>query len=38
MEFDSPATLLKKEEGYFKSLVEESGDKENLYRKALDSQ
>lgn len=31
IEFDSPAALLQKEGGYFKSLVDESGDKENLY-------
>lgn len=37
IEFDSPAELLKKEGGYFKSLVDESGDKESLYRLAANS-
>ncbi|GJJ15111.1 hypothetical protein Clacol_009386 [Clathrus columnatus] len=31
VEFDSPANLLKKSDGYFKSLVDESGDREALY-------
>jgi len=35
IEFDSPAALLKKDDGYFKSLVDESGDKENLYDLAI---
>ncbi|PVG02126.1 hypothetical protein CPB86DRAFT_772767 [Serendipita vermifera] len=34
VEFDSPANLLKKQGGYFKSLVDNSGDKEELYRMA----
>ena len=34
VEFDSPATLLKKKDGLFKSLVDQSGEKEELYRMA----
>ncbi|KIJ26945.1 hypothetical protein M422DRAFT_38010 [Sphaerobolus stellatus SS14] len=34
VEFDSPKKLLKKEGGKLKSLVDESGDKENLYQMA----
>ncbi|GJJ15091.1 hypothetical protein Clacol_009366 [Clathrus columnatus] len=34
VEFDSPANLLKKSDGYFKSLVDESGDREALYEMA----
>jgi ABC-type transport system involved in cytochrome bd biosynthesis fused ATPase/permease subunit len=34
VEYDSPANLLKRENGYFKSLVDESGEKEHLYRMA----
>ena len=34
IEFDSPARLLEKEGGVFKSLVDESGDKEALYSMA----
>ncbi|KEP49369.1 ABC transporter [Rhizoctonia solani 123E] len=34
IEFDSPAALLGKESGAFKSLVDESGDKEALYAMA----
>lgn len=32
VEFDSPANLLKKPDGYFKSLVDESGDRDVLYK------
>jgi ABC-type multidrug transport system fused ATPase/permease subunit len=31
IEFDSPAALLRKESGAFKSLVDESGDRDALY-------
>ena len=31
MEFDKPSELLKKPKGFFKSLVDESGDKDALY-------
>ena len=31
VEFDSPAALLRKESGSFKSLVDESGDRDALY-------
>ncbi|CAG7846211.1 ATP-binding cassette transporter abc4 Short=ABC transporter abc4; AltName: Full=ATP-energized glutathione S-conjugate pump abc4; AltName: Full=Glutathione S-conjugate-transporting ATPase abc4 [Serendipita indica DSM 11827] len=34
VEFDSPANLLRKKEGYFKSLVDQSGEKEELYHMA----
>lgn len=34
VEFDSPANLLKKENGFLRSLVEESGDKQHLYEMA----
>ena len=34
VEFDSPANLLKKSSGYLKSLVDESGDREGLYKLA----
>ena len=36
VEFDSPANLLKKKNGFFKSLVDQSGpgEKEELYRMA----
>jgi ABC-type multidrug transport system fused ATPase/permease subunit len=34
VEFDTPANLLRNEGGYFKSLVDKSGDKEDLYRMA----
>jgi len=34
VEFDSPAILLKKKDGLFKSLVDQSGEKEELYRMA----
>lgn len=34
VEFDSPANLLKKEGGFFKSLVDQSGEKEELYHMA----
>lgn len=34
VEFDTPANLLKKEGGYYRSLVDESGDREDLYRMA----
>lgn len=32
MEFDTPANLLERENSAFKSLVDGSGDKENLYK------
>ncbi|KIJ45713.1 hypothetical protein M422DRAFT_227467 [Sphaerobolus stellatus SS14] len=35
VEFDSPVNLLKKEDGYLKSLVDQSGDKEMLYSMVL---
>ena len=31
VEFDRPGTLLQREGGYFRSLVDESGDKDALY-------
>jgi len=31
VEFDKPSELLKKENGRFRSLVDESGDRDNLY-------
>ncbi len=31
MEFDSPIALLQNEKSYFRALVDESGDKENLF-------
>ncbi|KIM20411.1 hypothetical protein M408DRAFT_30399 [Serendipita vermifera MAFF 305830] len=31
VEFDSPSKLLKKKDGFFKSLVDQSGEKEQLY-------
>jgi ABC-type multidrug transport system fused ATPase/permease subunit len=34
IEFDSPAALLQKERGAFKSLVDESGDRDALYAMA----
>ena len=34
VEFDSPAVLLQKEKGAFKSLVDESGDRDALYAMA----
>ncbi|KAG9118709.1 hypothetical protein FRC07_006646, partial [Ceratobasidium sp. 392] len=34
VEFDSPAALLRKDKGVFKSLVDESGDKDTLYAMA----
>jgi ABC-type multidrug transport system fused ATPase/permease subunit len=34
VEFDSPAALLRKESGVFKSLVDESGDRDALYAMA----
>ncbi|KAF8608398.1 hypothetical protein BDV93DRAFT_519443 [Ceratobasidium sp. AG-I] len=34
VEFDSPAALLQKEKGAFKSLVDESGDRDTLYAMA----
>ena len=34
VEFDTPATLLKKEGGFFKSLVDNSGDRATLYTMA----
>ncbi|KAF8592008.1 P-loop containing nucleoside triphosphate hydrolase protein [Ramaria rubella] len=34
VEFDSPANLLKKDDGYLKSLVDESGDRDMLYKMA----
>ena len=34
VEFDSPAALLQKEKGAFKSLVDESGDRDALYAMA----
>ncbi|ELU44866.1 hypothetical protein AG1IA_01103 [Rhizoctonia solani AG-1 IA] len=34
IEFDSPAALLQKESGAFKSLVDESGDRDSLYAMA----
>lgn len=34
VEYDSPVNLLKKSDGYFKSLVDQSGEKEELYRMA----
>ena len=34
VEFDTPANLLQKKEGYYKSLVDQSGEKEELYRMA----
>lgn len=34
IEFDSPAALLQKEKGAFKSLVDESGDRDALYAMA----
>lgn len=34
IEFDSPAALLQKEGGVFKSLVDESGDRNMLYAMA----
>lgn len=34
VEFDSPAKLLKKSGGFFKSLVDGSGDREGLYKLA----
>ena len=34
VEFDSPANLLKKSGGFLKSLVDESGDREGLYKLA----
>jgi ABC-type multidrug transport system fused ATPase/permease subunit len=34
VEFDKPSTLLKVEGGYLKALVDESGDRENLYAMA----
>jgi len=37
VEYDSPTNLLKKEKGFLRSLVEESGDKEHLYEMAEES-
>lgn len=34
VEYDSPKNLLAKKDGYFKSLVDQSGEKEELYRMA----
>ncbi|KDQ20385.1 hypothetical protein BOTBODRAFT_305749 [Botryobasidium botryosum FD-172 SS1] len=34
IEFDSPAALLTKDGGYFKALVDQSGDRESLYEAA----
>lgn len=34
VEFDSPSNLLKKEGGFLKSLVDESGEREVLYAMA----
>jgi hypothetical protein len=34
VEFDKPSELLKKENGRFRSLVDESGDKDLLYATA----
>ena len=34
VEFDSPAALLKREGGFFKSLVDNSGDRSALYAMA----
>jgi ABC-type multidrug transport system fused ATPase/permease subunit len=34
VEFDKPGTLLRKKGGYLKALVDESGDRENLYAMA----
>ena len=34
VEYDSPKTLLEKEGGFLKSLVDESGDKDALYAMA----
>lgn len=34
VEFDSPQNLLKNEKGMLKALVDESGDRENLYAMA----
>lgn len=31
VEFDSPANLLKRKEGFFRALVDASGDKDRLY-------
>ena len=31
VEFDSPQSLLKKDDGFLKSLVDESGEKDALY-------
>ncbi|CAE7212544.1 unnamed protein product [Rhizoctonia solani] len=38
IEFDSPAALLRKESGAFKSLVDESGDRDALYAMAKGQQ
>ncbi|CAE6421737.1 unnamed protein product [Rhizoctonia solani] len=38
IEFDSPAALLQKESGAFKSLVDESGDRDVLYAMAKGQQ
>jgi len=35
IEFDTPAALLSKESGAFKSLVDASGDKDALYTMAM---
>jgi ABC-type multidrug transport system fused ATPase/permease subunit len=35
VEFDTPENLLKKKGGYFKSLVDQSGDRERLYAMAI---
>lgn len=34
VEYDSPKNLLEKKDGYFRSLVDQSGEKEELYRMA----
>ena len=31
VEFDNPTALLRKDGGFFKSLVDESGDRDTLY-------
>lgn len=37
VEFDSPKTLLNLNGGFFRSLVDESGDKDALYAMAADT-
>jgi hypothetical protein len=37
-EFDSPEALLSKEQGYFKALIDESDERDLLYRLAKEAQ